>query len=96
MEHNKLNKERLYKITEEEPDPYKKQRIKEISMKGTSSWLMAQPINAMGQYLCKADFQDIVRMIYSIRPQNLPNKYACGQTFSAAHYQDCHRAAILT
>jgi len=57
--------------------------------KGTSSWLLALPIKAIGYALNKQEFTDAICMRYGWKVKGIPTHCACGKTNSVNHSLIC-------
>jgi len=66
------------------------QLIKGAMEKGTSSWLSALPIKAIGYALNKQEFTDAICMRYGWKVKGIPTHCACGETilWITASYAD--------
>ena len=66
------------------------------SEKGSSSWLVALPIQSHGFSLHKGAFRDALSLGYGWQPSNLPSKCVCGKSFSVDHALNCPTGGFPT
>ena len=63
--------------------------LEKASEKGSSSWLVAFPMECHGFSLHKGAFRDALSLRYGWQPQNLPSKCMCGKSFNVDHTLNC-------
>ena len=64
--------------------------------KGTSSWLIALPIEKLGFSLHKSAFRDALCLRYGWQPSILPTTCVCGHPISIDHALNCHMGGFPT
>ena len=70
--------------------PQKLQKLMEVAKeKGSSSWLVALPIESHGFSLHKGAFRDALCLRYGWQPPLLPTTCACGKSFTIDHALNC-------
>ena len=69
--------------------PESQQLIKGAMEKGTSSWLSALLIKAIGYALNKQEFTDAICMRYGWKVKGIPTYCPCGETNSVNHSLIC-------
>ena len=70
--------------------PPKLQKLMEMTkQKGSSSWLVALPIESHGFALHKSAFCDAICLRYGWQPPLLPTTCACGKSFTIDHALNC-------
>ena len=62
--------------------------------KGTSSWLSALPIKALGYVLNKQEFRDAISLRYGWDISGTPKFCACGQRNSVDHTLICKKGGM--
>ena len=73
------------------------QKLLEIaSEKGSSSWLVALPMECHGFSLHKGAFRDALSLRYGWQPSNLPSKCVCGKSFNVDHALNCSKGGFPT
>ena len=65
--------------------PESQQLMKAAMEKGTSSWLSALPIKAIGYALNKQEYTDAICMRYGWKVKGIPTHCACGETNLVDH-----------
>jgi len=69
--------------------PESQQLIKGSMEKGTSSWLSALSIKAIGYASNKQEFTDAICIRYGWKVKGIPTHCACGETNSVDHSLIC-------
>ena len=59
--------------------------------KGASNWLALLPVDEHGFYLHKTAFGDAICLRFGWKPDQLPEKYVCGSSFTVEHALTCNR-----
>ena len=70
--------------------PPKLQKLMDVAKeKGSSSWLVALPIESHGFTLHKSAFRDAICLRYGCQPPLFPTTCACGKSFTIDHALNC-------
>ena len=70
--------------------PPKLQKLMDVAKEtGSSSWLIALPIESHGFTLHKSAFRDAIYLRYGWQPPLLPTTCACGKSFTIDHALNC-------
>ena len=76
--------------------PKNQQRLLEcVQGKGASNWITEMPLEEYDYFLHKGDFRDALCLRYSWRLNNLPARYACGDSMSVNHALVCHNGGHI-
>jgi len=70
--------------------------MKAAMEKGTSSWLSALPIKAIGYALNKQEYTDAICMRYGWKVKGIPTLCACGETNSVDHSLICKLGGYIS
>jgi len=76
--------------------PESQQLMKAAMEKGTSSWLSALPIKAIGYALNKQEYTDAICMRYGWKVKGIPTHCACGETNSVDHSLICKLGGYIS
>ena len=63
---------------------------------GASNWLTVLPLHEHGFLLHKSAFRDAICLRYGWIPDNLSEKFTCGETFSVNHALSCPTGGFPT
>ena len=64
--------------------------------KGSSSWLIAMPLEKYGFSLTKSEFRDAISLRYGWMPERMPLTCVCSEGFTIDHALSCPRGALPT
>ena len=77
--------------------PEEQRRCAQLAQeKGSSSWLVALPIQHLGFTLHKSAFRDAISLRYGYNLRMAPQKCRCGQSFEINHVLTCRQGGFHT
>ena len=82
-------KEKVKIPTQKPEDQPLLKMLESASAKGSSNWLTSLPLQDENRALNKGEFRDALALRYGWRPNNLPQRCACGASNTIAHCLDC-------
>ena len=94
-EKSNRQQEDLQKVKEKIADESQLRSL-ELSMEpGAYNWLTALPIEDQGFHLDKRSFWDAIRVRYNLPLSRLPERCACGNSFTIQHALSCHKGGFI-